>query len=62
MVPFDLATIDSQKNSERETLVKRILNIGRTHLLDGGKVLDASILMTAKLVTRPDVIKQGLLD
>lgn len=55
LVPFDLTTIDSQK--DQEALVCRIINMGRSYLEEGGKVRDGSTLMTARLLTRPDVVK-----
>ena len=62
LVPFDLSTIDSQKQQENVTLVKRIINIG-TELIQGtGKLKEASTVMLAKLLTRPDVIKIGETD
>ena len=61
LVPFDLTSIDSLKN-EKEILVKRIINLGRGYLLDGGKIRDGSTIMLAKLITRPDVVRQGNLD
>jgi hypothetical protein len=31
-------------------------------MLDSGKLREASVLMIAKLITRPDVIKSGVTD
>jgi hypothetical protein len=61
LVPFDLTSIDSLKN-DKEILVKRIINLGRGYLLDGGKIKDGATIMLAKLITRPDVVRQGNLD
>ena len=59
LVPFDLTTIDSSKEA---ILVKRIINISQNYMLDSGKLREASVLMIAKLITRPDVIKSGVTD
>jgi hypothetical protein len=59
-VPFDIESIDSKK--EQEILVKRIINIGKSHLSNSGKIREASALLLAKLLTRPDVIKSGETD
>lgn len=56
-MPFDLSTIDSQKN--QEDLVKRIVNIGRTHMDSATKTRDGAAIMLSKLITRPDVVKSG---
>ena len=60
LVPFDLTTIDSQKS--QEVLVKRIINIGRSHCVDPGKIRDGAAVLLSKLTTRPDVVKSGELD
>ena len=60
LVPFDLTTIDSQKS--QEILVKRIINIGRSHCTDAGKIRDGAAVLLSKLITRPDVVKSGELD
>lgn len=60
MVPFDLTSIDSQRS--REVLVKRIINIGRAHCVDAGKIRDGAAVLLSKLITRPDVVKSGDLD
>ena len=62
LVPFDLATIDSDKNKENVTLVKRIINIGTELIRGSGKLKEAASVMLAKLLTRPDVIKIGETD
>jgi hypothetical protein len=60
LVPFDIKTIDSKKEGDSyETLVKRILNLGREHIASAGKVRDYACVMVSKLLTRPDVIKLG---
>ena len=60
LVPFDLTTIDSQRN--QEILVKRIINIGRAYSVDPGKIRDGAAVLLSKLITRPDVVKSGELD
>ena len=60
LVPFDLTTIDSQRS--REVLVKRIINIGRSHCVDAGKIRDGAAVLLSKLTTRPDVVRSGELD
>ena len=60
LVPFDLTTIDSQRS--QEILVKRIINIGRTHSTDPGKIRDGAAVLLSKLITRPDVVRSGELD
>ena len=60
LVPFDLTSIDSQKS--QEVLVKRIINIGRTHSVDPGKIRDGAAVLLSKLITRPDVVRSGELD
>ena len=60
LVPFDLTTIDSQRS--QEILVKRIINIGRSHCVDPGKIRDGAAVLLSKLITRPDVVKSGELD
>jgi hypothetical protein len=42
--------------------VKRIINIGTELIQDSGKLKEASTVMLAKLLTRPDVIKIGETD
>jgi hypothetical protein len=59
-VPFDLTTIDSSSN--KVVLVKRIINIGKESIAGTGKLKDASSVMLAKLLTRPDVVKSGETD
>jgi hypothetical protein len=61
LVPFDLTTIDSNRESQ-EILVKRIINIGKSYMLDSGKLREGSTIMIAKLITRPDVVKSGVTD
>lgn len=61
LVPFDLTTIDSNRKSQ-EILVKRIINIGKSYMLDSGKLREGSTIMIAKLITRPDVVKSGVTD
>jgi tubulin-specific chaperone D len=61
LVPFDIATIDSQQSSY-EQLVKRIIKIGTGNLSSTGKLREFSASLLGKVLTRPDVIKQGLLD
>lgn len=61
LVPFDIETIDS-KQSTYEQLVKRITNLGVGNLSNTGKLREFSASLLGKLLTRPDVIKQGVLD
>jgi len=60
MVPFDLDTIDSKK--EHEILLKRLINIGQGQVSNPGKIRDVSVVLLAKILTRPDVIKAGETD
>ena len=63
IVPFDIQTIDSKKDGDTyEILVKRIINIGKSHMNDSGKLRDYNAVLMSKLLTRPDVIKQGETD
>ena len=60
LVPFDIQTIDSKKEGDSyEILVKRILNLGKEHITNPGKVREYACIMVSKLLTRPDVIKLG---
>lgn len=43
-------------------LVKRIINIGKEDSKNSGKIRDFTAVMLSKLLTRPDVIKQGETD
>jgi hypothetical protein len=61
LVPFDIETIDSRQK-EQEILIKRIINIGRSHISNSGKLREAIAVLLAKLLTRPDVIKSGETD
>lgn len=61
LVPFDLTTIDSNKEKQ-EVLVKRIINIGISFMDNSGKVRDGASVMLGKLLTRPDVFKTGETD
>ena len=60
LVPFDIDTIDSKK--EHEILVKRIINISKTHMSNSGKIREATAVLLSKLLTRPDVIRSGETD
>jgi hypothetical protein len=62
LVPFDLSTIDSVTDQKEDSLVKRIMNIGKDLIKGSGKLKDAASVMLAKLVTRPDVVKTGETD
>lgn len=63
MVPFDIQTIDSKKEGDSyEILVKRIINIGAEHISNSGKLREYCAILLSKLLTRPDVIKQGETD
>ena len=61
LVPFDIQTIDS-KLSTYEELVKRIIKLGRENIENPGKLRDYSAILLSKLLTRPDVLKQGETD
>ena len=61
LVPFDLTTIDSNKETQ-EVLVKRIINTGISFMSNSGKVRDGASVMLGKLLTRPDVVKTGETD
>ena len=61
LVPFDLQTIDSKKTSH-DILVKRIINICKNYISNSGKIREATAVLLAKLLTRPDVVKQGETD
>ena len=60
LVPFDLTTIDSAQ--EQEVLVKRIVNLATQWIDSSGKLRDAACYMLSRLITRPDVVKQGELN
>jgi hypothetical protein len=64
LVPFDLETIDSLKNqgASQEDLVKRMINICKNYLSNSGKIREATTVLLAKLLTRPDVVKAGETD
>lgn len=65
IVPFDLQTIDSQKEtpeakatkSTYEQLVKRIINLGYENVQNTGKLRDYTAILFSKLLSRPDVLK-----
>ena len=67
IVPFDLKTIDSQKQTEDqiktkstyEQLVKRIINLGYENVQNTGKLREYTAILISKLLSRPDVLKQG---
>ena len=61
LVPFDIKTIDS-KSSTYEELVKRIIKLGIENIENPGKLRDYSAILLSKLLTRPDVLKQGETD
>ena len=42
--------------------MKRIINIGKTYCEDPSKLREGAALLLSKLVTRPDVVKSGVLD
>ena len=63
LVPFDITTIDSKKEGDTyDALIKRIINISKENIADSGKIRDYSAVLLSKLLTRPDVIKQGYTD
>ena len=63
LVPFDIQTIDSKKEGDNyDILVKRIINIGAEHISNSGKLRDYCAILLSKLLTRPDLIKQGETD
>ena len=57
LVPFDIDTIDSKK--DQDILVKRIINICKTHIANSGKIREATAVLLSKLLTRPDVLASG---
>jgi hypothetical protein len=60
LVPFDIETIDSKASSaSQEILVKRIINICKTFISNSGKIREATAVLLAKLLTRPDIVKSG---
>jgi hypothetical protein len=61
-VPFDIETIDSNKAESKEILVKRMINICKNYLSNSGKIREATAVLLAKLLTRPDVVKAGETD
>ena len=62
LVPFDIDTIDSNKGSTQEVLVKRMINICKTYLSNSGKIREGTAVLLAKLLTRPDIVKAGETD
>jgi len=60
LVPFAIDTIDSRKT--QEILVKRIVNLCRGHIEKPGKTRDAAAFLLARLLNRPDVLKEGEMD
>ena len=63
LVPFDIETIDSLKGENtQEILVKRMINICKNFLTNSGKIREATAVLLAKLVSRPDVVKAGETD
>jgi tubulin-specific chaperone D len=61
IVPFDLETIDSKMEGE-ESLLTKIINFCENFLKSTGVNREASCKVIAKILTRPDVIKEGHLD
>lgn len=63
LVPFDIDTIDSKASSaSQEILVKRIINICKSFISNSGKIREATSVLLAKLLTRPDIVKSGETD
>lgn len=56
LVPFDIDTIDSNNN-----IISTLLNYYKTGLSVSGVIRDISSYAVAKFITRPDLIKKGLL-
>lgn len=61
IVPFDLETIDSKKEGE-ESLLTKIIDFCEGFLKSTGVNRQAACQVIAKILTRPDVIKEGHLD
>ena len=53
--------VKQQEKSQNNnlTLVKRILNLGKEHIMNPGKVREYACVMVSKLITRRDVIALG---
>lgn len=60
LVPFDIDTIDS--GTSHEVLVRRIINICKSYISNSGKIREGTAVLLAKLLTRPDVVRQGETD
>jgi hypothetical protein len=60
LVPFDLARFDSQGNQRRMT--DRILGICKTYLGASDRAQDAASALTARLMTRPEMVSGYLTD
>ena len=57
LVPFDIDTIDSNNN-----IITTLLNYYKNGLRLSGIIRDITSYAIAKFITRPDIIKKGLLD
>ncbi len=56
LVPFDLETIDTNGD-----LILKVMKLGKGFLEHTGRPREAASIMIAKLLTRPDIQKQGFL-
>ena len=61
LVPFDIETIDSRKDG-KVTLLQKITGICNSYIANSGKIREATAILLAKLLTRPDVVKLGETD
>lgn len=43
-------------------MIKRIINISKNCISNTGKIREATAILLAKLLTRPDVVRQGYTD
>lgn len=57
LVPFDIDTIDTNNN-----IISTLLNYYKNGLGLSGIIRDITAYAIAKFITRPDIIKKGLLD
>jgi len=57
LAPFDLDTIDSSG-----TLVERLICLCKTHMGSTSRVKEAVAVLLSKLLTRPDLLRAGLLE
>eukprot|EP00698_Gefionella_okellyi_P015427 TRINITY_DN4352_c0_g1_i1.p1 TRINITY_DN4352_c0_g1~~TRINITY_DN4352_c0_g1_i1.p1 ORF type:complete len:1198 (-),score=203.98 TRINITY_DN4352_c0_g1_i1:1530-5069(-) len=64
LVPFDLQTIDSavQQRTGLPAIVERIISLCKTFLSDSGPTRDVAAEALARLLTRPDLVRNALPD